>query len=73
MNKYIDKKTVLLIDDIAAELDKKNLERVFDQLLELETQVFCTLLDAQDFNLLTNQIEIYKMFHVEHGSIEIIQ
>jgi len=73
LSMYKDKKTVLLIDDITAELDKVNLERVFDQLLELETQVFCTLLDAQDFNLLTNQIEIYKMFHVEHGSIEIIQ
>jgi len=73
LSKYINKNTVLLIDDIAAELDKKNLERVFDQLLELETQVFCTLLDAQNFNLIPNQIEKYKMFHVEHGSIDIIQ
>ena len=58
------KKPVMLIDDLAAELDRDNRTIVFDRLREMGSQVFLTTTDA---DLLEGQAD--KMFHVEHGAV----
>lgn len=59
----------ILIDDFAAELDINNRGKLLRYLSELACQVFITATETIDFGDLS-QIENYKMFHVEHGSIK---
>lgn len=66
----VHKRTVVLIDDISAELDYKNLQLIFDKLTVLKTQVICTALDQSIVQKALPNKEIYKMFHVEHGKIK---
>ena len=65
----VNKRTVVLIDDISAELDHENLQLIFDRLVALKTQVICTALDKTIVQKALPNDEIYKMFHVEHGKI----
>ena len=65
----VNKRTVVLIDDISAELDYQNLQLIFDRLAVLETQVICTALDNTIVQKALPDNKIYKMFHVEHGKI----
>lgn len=51
-----------LLDDLAAELDSKNLSLIYDYLQTLNTQVFVTSLTSQKF-----AHDDFAMFHVEHG------
>ena len=61
------KKSVVLLDDVAAELDAQNIAKVISELHSLESQVICTSLDDHQIkNIIGNQY-LYKMFHVEHG------
>jgi DNA replication and repair protein RecF len=58
---------VVLIDDLAAELDPDNRRRVFGTLLELGVQSFVTSLDEE----LTQDLGgPWKGFHVERGKVE---
>lgn len=59
----------ILIDDFAAELDYTNREKLLHYLEILNTQVFITTTDKNDFSNLLH-LSNYKMFHVEHGNIK---
>ena len=62
--------TLVLIDDIAAELDSKNIDIILSNLLELDAQVMCTVLDREiPRDYLDKHRSDCKMFHVEHGRI----
>lgn len=63
------RKTVVLIDDVTAELDKENLTRVFNKLLMLDAQAIVTLLNDSVLEQLKQNHSSYKMFHVEHGQM----
>jgi DNA replication and repair protein RecF len=57
---------VLLLDDPAAELDVKNLQRLFDELTSLRCQMIATSLTQE-----TALFQAPKAtFHVEHGSVK---
>ncbi|MGZ5045593.1 MAG: DNA replication/repair protein RecF, partial [Methylobacter sp.] len=58
-----------LIDDFAAELDVTNRAKLLHYLAKMECQVFITATEISDFGDLS-QIQNYKMFHVEHGTIK---
>ncbi|HEB57706.1 MAG TPA: DNA replication/repair protein RecF [Gammaproteobacteria bacterium] len=60
-------KTVLLVDDVAAELDRTRRQRLMDLLRGLQTQVFVTATEAE--LLPVSGWETVKMFHVEHGVV----
>jgi DNA replication and repair protein RecF len=65
------KTSVLLFDDIGAELDEGNALKVVKGLLESGAQVVCTALDLsliRSLSELSNGKDI-EMFHVEHGEI----
>lgn len=59
------KDTVLLVDDLTAELDKKNVKKIIDQLSYQKNQIFITTSDDQ----LSIGRGVGKMFHVEHGLV----
>ncbi|MES9966440.1 MAG: DNA replication/repair protein RecF [Sedimenticola sp.] len=56
---------VLLIDDLAAELDQENLGKIFERIKELSVQSFMTATDKRLFS----DFSMDGMFHVEHGKI----
>ena len=58
----------VLIDDLAAELDYSNKNKLLNYLSELHTQVFLTATEINDFGDL-KQLREHKVFHVEHGNI----
>jgi DNA replication and repair protein RecF len=58
-------KGILLIDDLAAELDEKNKNKLLEYISKLEQQIIITStkkIGVEDFK--------GKMFHVKHGEIE---
>ena len=69
-----DKRAIILIDDITAELDASNFEIIFGLLKRTNTQIICTVLDELTVDKLAKSIETkFNMFHVEHGNITAIK
>lgn len=59
------KTAIILVDDLAAELDQERKERIADMLISMDTQQFIT---ATEQKLLPGKlISETKMFHVEQG------
>ncbi|MCH2158133.1 MAG: DNA replication and repair protein RecF [Oleiphilaceae bacterium] len=64
--------SLLLLDDLAAELDEPNLERLLCLLYESGTSVIATTLDTMLYSRVLercNLLDKTQMFHVEHGKI----
>jgi len=61
----------VLVDDLTAELDIKNKAKLLKYLSELDCQVFLSTTELSNFGDL-NHLESYKVFHVEHGDIQLI-
>ena len=61
------KSVILLIDDLASELDKSSIKAVMRHLEGMKLQLFLTAIE-KDFHSLS-ATQDYKMFHVEHGMI----
>ncbi len=57
--------TILLLDDLPAELDATSLDRLLAVIRPLEAQVFMTSLERRDFNLNGPT----QVFHVEQGKV----
>lgn len=64
-----EQRPIYLVDDLAAELDEKNRERVFHLLCSLGAQLFitCVAVDALESSL--PDASSKSLFHVEHGTI----
>lgn len=64
------KQPLLLIDDLASELDEESKGYIFDFLLNTQSQVFITAIEeSQILPHLSMQSEV-GVFHVEHGQIK---
>lgn len=60
---------ILLLDDLPAELDQKNIKNVIRFLKEFPCQSFITAINDQSISSdILDSLEEYKMFHVEHGN-----
>ena len=67
-----EQKSILLVDDLAAELDISHRQNLIDLLVETQAQLFVTATEHDSF-VLPPEIES-KMFHVEHGVLkEVVQ
>lgn len=66
-----NKNTVVLIDDVSAELDEHNLQLVFTKLLSLDAQIMVTSLSQTVLKSIQQDSRNYKMFHVEHGGFTV--
>lgn len=65
-------KSILLVDDLAAELDSIHRQNLIELLIDTRAQLFVTATEQNSFAL-PSEIES-KMFHVEHGIIkEVVQ
>jgi len=58
-------RSVLLVDDAAAELDRGRLTRLMTAVSSLEAQLFVTALDPGDLDLAND----FAVFHVEQGKV----
>jgi DNA replication and repair protein RecF len=72
------KRSVVLIDDLAAELDRPHRQRLCAVLEKMDLQVFATSVDVEDLAGCWSNKHALNMFHVERGQItpepsEIIQ
>ena len=62
-----NRRCILLFDDLPAELDEDNQNRIMKILSRLNIQLFITAIQANQINC--QNWESHKVFHVEHGSI----
>jgi DNA replication and repair protein RecF len=67
INKY-EVRPVLLLDDIASELDAMARKRVCDWIASLGVQVFATAIELNQLSNLWGDTPVHR-FHVEHGDI----
>ena len=68
-----NKETVVLLDDLTAELDLTAQQRLIDRLSQLGSQVFVTTLDRESVqNHLRNLSISYQLFKVENGQIQAV-
>ncbi len=68
MNIENNNSVCVLIDDLTAELDTQNKEKLIKYLAELNCQVFMSTTELANFGNIS-KLDNYKVFHVEHGSI----
>ncbi|AEE20972.1 DNA replication/repair protein RecF [Paraglaciecola chathamensis] len=65
---YTQKTCIFLLDDVGAELDAAKREVFIDKLLESNTQLFVTAIEAHQLEFI-DKYQNKKMFHVEHGQV----
>ncbi len=63
------RKCVLLFDDLPAELDESNQHKIMSILSDLNIQCFITAIKAEQINC--EHWSEHKVFHVEHGGVEL--
>lgn len=72
LKKVTSQQSILLVDDLAAELDIEHRQNLIELLIDTEAQLFVTATEKNSF-VLPQEIES-KMFHVEHGVLkEVVQ
>ena len=62
---------VILVDDLAAELDRSRRSALIDLLMATQAQVFITVTEPSLLDIASDQG--HKMFHVEHGRVREVQ
>ena len=71
VNEFTGKPAILLVDDMASELDKKAITKVLNIFKILEAQIFLTFIEVNETYLSRDQE--FKLFHVEHGIIRAVK
>jgi DNA replication and repair protein RecF len=69
LDDYFRNAGCVLIDDLSAELDIGNRNKLMHFLADLNVQIFMTAMQVNDFGDLSQVIES-RMFHVEHGEVK---
>lgn len=69
LKEHTAKKCIYLLDDLPAELDVANRQRVAQALTQMDAQVFITGVDREALSALEKQNDT-GVFHVEHGAIK---
>jgi DNA replication and repair protein RecF len=68
VDEYTKAGCTVLIDDLASELDRRNLQRVMAFLMDQPSQFFTTFVEHPEID--QGLLERTAMFHVEHGKIK---
>lgn len=66
-SKKSERRCILLFDDLPAELDQDNQNKIMSILSSLDIQLFITAIDAQQIDY--KNWKNHKVFHVEHGLV----
>ncbi|QIO07384.1 DNA replication/repair protein RecF [Acinetobacter shaoyimingii] len=68
-----NKETVVLLDDVTAELDLTAQRRLIERLSQLGSQVFITTLDHESVKKHLHDLSIsYQLFNVENGQVQVV-
>jgi DNA replication and repair protein RecF len=68
-----NKETVVLLDDVTAELDLTAQRRLIERLSQLGSQVFITTLDHESVKKHLRDLSIsYQLFNVENGHVQVV-
>ena len=68
-----NKETVVLLDDVTAELDLTAQQRLIKRLSQLGSQVFMTTLDHESVKKHLHDLSIsYRLFYVDHGQVQAV-
>ena len=68
-----NKETVVLLDDVTAELDLTAQQRLIKRLSQLGSQVFMTTLDHDSVKKHLHDLSIsYRLFYVDHGQVQAV-
>ncbi|TQR61685.1 DNA replication/repair protein RecF [Acinetobacter sp. RF14B] len=68
-----NKETVVLLDDVTAELDLTAQQRLIERLSQLGSQVFITTLDHESVQKHLHDLSIsYQLFRVENDTVEVV-
>lgn len=68
-----NKETVVLLDDLTAELDLTAQRRLIERLSQLGSQVFITTLDHESVQNHLHDLSIsYQLFNVENGTVQVV-
>ena len=68
-----NKETVVLLDDVTAELDLTAQQRLIERLSQLGSQVFMTTLDHESVKMHLHDLSIsYQLFSVDHGQVQVV-
>ncbi len=69
---FTQRQSVLLIDDLPAELDQEHIRMLAKWLNKLDTQIFVTGIYSADMEILQQELnkKPCSVFHVKHGKIE---
>jgi len=68
LNQQAAERTIVLFDELVAELDERHIEAVFEMMDRLQCQVLLSAVEVSE-KLQTRRLARAKMFHVEHGVI----
>jgi DNA replication and repair protein RecF len=69
-----NKETVVLLDDVTAELDLTAQQRLIERLSQLGSQVFITTLDHESVKNHLHDLSIsYQLFNVENGQVRVVE
>ena len=69
LTEALDKACVYLVDDLPAELDRKNRQKVLDKLIALKGQLFVTCVDREALQVSSANSPTMATFHVKRGTI----
>ncbi|MDY6451498.1 DNA replication/repair protein RecF [Acinetobacter faecalis] len=68
-----NRETVVLLDDLTAELDLTAQQRLIERLSQLGSQVFITTLDHESVQKHLHDLSIsYQLFNVENGTVQVV-
>jgi len=68
-----NKETVVLLDDVTAELDLTAQRRLIERLSQLGSQVFITTLEYESVKKHLHDLSIsYQLFNVENGQVQVV-
>jgi DNA replication and repair protein RecF len=70
-NKKTSRKCIFLLDDLPAELDKNNINKVIDSLITLDSQVFVTSIEAKEVTKNISRAVTAKVFVVKKGNVQL--
>ena len=66
-----NKETVVLLDDVTAELDLTAQQRLIKRLSQLGSQVFMTTLDHESVKKHLHDLSIsYRLFYIDQGQVQ---
>jgi DNA replication and repair protein RecF len=67
----LDKRSVFLVDDLAAELDEHNIQKLCDTLLAMDVQIFITAIEKDRYTRFLGDNKTIEYFAIDQGAVTV--